>query len=154
MALARPQGDLQFWVASTQQVLMMRDGQVVRTTGFGSNLAGSRLSVDSPFAAGLHRVATGATSQRWVDYADGYQVGIPLQSRFENKGLEQLDILERSYSLLRVDEHISAPLIGLDAVNSYWVDPADGFIMASRQQVTPELQVIVTQIRPYRSTAQ
>ncbi|MCY1516734.1 putative lipoprotein GfcB [compost metagenome] len=154
MALVRQQGDLQFWVASTRQVLMMRDGLVVRTTGFGSNLAASRLSTDSPFASGLHRVVDGATSRRWVDYADGYQVGIPLQSRFEKKGLEQLDILERSYSLLRVDEHVSAPLIGLDAVNSYWVDPADGFVMASRQQVTPELQVVITQIRPYRSAAQ
>jgi hypothetical protein len=33
MALARRRGDLQFWVASGKQVLMMRDGLVVRTVG-------------------------------------------------------------------------------------------------------------------------
>ncbi|MNM67779.1 putative lipoprotein GfcB precursor [compost metagenome] len=154
MALVRQQGGLQFWVASTHQVLMMRDGLVVRTVGFGHNLAATRLAADTPFSIGLHKVADGTTSQRWVDFADGYQVGIPVQTSFEKKGLEQIDILGRSHTLLRVDESLSAPVGGLDAVNSYWVDPADGFVMASRQQVTPELQVVITQIRPYRGTAQ
>ena len=33
MALIRQRGDLQFWVASGKQVLLMRDGLVVRTVG-------------------------------------------------------------------------------------------------------------------------
>ncbi|MCY1307117.1 Group 4 capsule polysaccharide lipoprotein gfcB, YjbF [compost metagenome] len=133
---------------------MMRDGLVVRTVGFGHNLAATRLAAGAPFAAGLHKVADGTASQRWVDFADGYQIGVPVQSRFEKKGLEQVDILGRSHTLLRVDESLSAPIDGLDVVNSYWVDPADGFVMASRQQVAPSLQVVITQIRPYRGNAQ
>lgn len=35
MALIRQRDDLQFWVASGKQVLMLRDGLVVRTVGLG-----------------------------------------------------------------------------------------------------------------------
>lgn len=150
MALVRQQGDLQYWLASSNQVLMLRDGLVVRSVGFSDNLAATRLSADAPFHGGLHRVADGQTSERWIDLASGYRLGVPLHSRFHKVGLEQVRILERDYSLLRVDERLSAPLLGMDATNSYWVDPADGFVMLSRQQLTPELQVAITQLRPYR----
>ncbi|MCP1641854.1 hypothetical protein J2T41_001453 [Pseudomonas citronellolis] len=150
MALVRQQGDLQFWLASTHQVLMMRDGLVVRTTGFGDNLAGTRLGADSPFHTGLHKLADGQRSERWIDLASGHRLGIPVQSSFHKVGLERVSILERDYDLLRVDEDIRAPLLGFSATNKYWVDPKDGFVMQSLQQVTPDLQVAITQLRPYR----
>jgi hypothetical protein len=128
----------------------MRDGLVVRTTGFGDNLAGTRLGADSPFHAGLHKLADGQRSERWIDLASGYRLGIPVQSSFHKVGLERVSILERDYDLLRVDEDIRAPLLGLSATNKYWVDPKDGFVMQSLQQVTPDLQVAITQLRPYR----
>lgn len=150
MALVRQQGDLQYWLASTHQVLMMRDGLVVRTVGFADNLAGTRLGTDSPFHTGLHKVSDDQASERWLDLASGYRLGVPVRSRFHKVGLEQVQILERHYELLRIDEDVSAPLLGLSATNKYWVDPKDGFVMQSLQQVTPDLQVAITQLRPYR----
>ena len=35
MAMIRQRGDLQFWVASGKQVLLMRDGLIVRSVGLG-----------------------------------------------------------------------------------------------------------------------
>nr|WP_283939580.1 YjbF family lipoprotein [Pseudomonas sp. R3.Fl] len=154
MALVRQQGDLQYWLASTHQVVLMRDGLVVRTTGFGDNLAGTRLGANSPFYTGLHKLADGHSSERWIDMATGYRMGIPLHSRFHKVGLERVNILEHEYDLLRVDEEIRAPLLGFSATNKYWVDPKDGFVMQSLQQVTPDLQVAITQLRPYRRGAQ
>ncbi|CDF82548.1 Protein of unknown function (DUF2886) [Pseudomonas knackmussii B13] len=150
LALVRLQGDLQYWLASSHQVVMMRDGLVVRTTGFADNLAGTRLGADSPFHTGLNKVADGQTSERWLDLASGYRYGVPVTSQFRKVGLERVSILERDYELLRVDEEISAPLLGFSATNRYWVDPQDGFVMQSLQQVTPDLQVAITQLRPYK----
>lgn len=148
--LARQDRGLQFWVPVTKQVVMMRDGLVVRTTGFDDNLAGTRLGVDSPFHGGLNKVADGQTSERWIDLPNGYRYGVPLSSRFRKVRMERVRIVDREYELLRVDEDIRAPLLGLDATNRYWVDPQDGFVMQSLQQVTPDLQVLITQLRPYR----
>lgn len=150
LLLARQEGDLQYWIPSTRQVVMMRDGLVVRTTGFDDNLAGTRLGADAPFHTGLNRVADGQASERWIDIPDGYRFGIPLKSRFQKVRIERVRILEHDYDLLRVDEEIDAPLLGLRATNQYWVDPQDGFVMQSLQQLTPELQVVITQLRPYR----
>ncbi|MCY1276476.1 Group 4 capsule polysaccharide lipoprotein gfcB, YjbF [compost metagenome] len=153
MALVRQRGDRQFWVASTRQVLVTRDGLVVRSEGFEPDLAATRFDGDSPFKIGLHRLADNAEATRWLDFKPGYLVGVAAHSRFRRHGLEQVEILGQTHELLRIDEHLQAPGVGLDAVNRYWVDPQDGFIMQSLQQVTPDLQLAITQLHPYRGDA-
>ncbi|WP_236195210.1 YjbF family lipoprotein [Pseudomonas glycinae] len=152
LALVREREDLQFWVASGKQVLLMRDGLAMRTVGLGvdGDLDGTRLSDDSPFKRGLHRITDGYTSRRWIDLYKGQEVGILVNSRFFRKSLETLDILDKEYSVLRVDEQIDAPAIGLRATNRYWVDPVDGFIVQSEQQLTSQLRVRIVQLTPDR----
>lgn len=152
LALVREREDLQFWVASGKQVLLMRDGLAMRTVGLGveGDLDGTRLSDDSPFKQGLHRITDGYTSRRWIDLYKGQEVGIIVNSRFSRKSLETLDILDKEYSVLRVDEQIDAPAIGLRATNRYWVDPVDGFIVQSEQQLTSQLRVRIVQLTPDR----
>lgn len=77
LALVREREDLQFWVASGKQVLLMRDGLAMRTVGLGveGDLDGTRLSDDSPFKQGLHRITDGYTSRRWIDLYKGQEVG-------------------------------------------------------------------------------
>ena len=53
MAKLRQQGDLQYWVASGKQVLLMRNGFVVRTTGLEPGLDGTHFDGQSPFKRGL-----------------------------------------------------------------------------------------------------
>jgi hypothetical protein len=141
LALVREREDLQFWVASGKQVLLLRDGLAVRSIGLGleGDLDGTRLSDTSPFKQGLHQVADGYTSRRWIDLYKGQEVGVIT-----------LTILNKEYSVLRVDEQIDAPAIGLRATNRYWVDPVDGFIVQSEQQLTSQLRVRIVQLTPNR----
>lgn len=152
LALVRERGDLQFWVASGKQVLLMRDGLAVRSIGLGleGELDGTRLPAESPFKQGLHRLPDGYTSQRWIDLYQGREVGVILNSRFSRKSVETLEILNKEYTVLRVDEQIDAPAIGLRATNRYWVDPVDGFIVQSEQQLTSQLRVRIVQLTPDR----
>lgn len=151
MALIRQRGDLQFWVASGKQVLLLRDGLVVRTVGLGADLDGTRWLGQSPFQLGLHRVPDGYRSTRQVDVVDGYRMGITVTSRMTRKGVETLEILDKPYALLRVDEDIEA--VGFHARNRYWVDPGDGFIVHSEQHLTPSLTLTITQLQPTRKDA-
>ncbi|MBB4866405.1 hypothetical protein HNP46_005310 [Pseudomonas nitritireducens] len=150
MALVRVKGDLQYWRASSNQLLLLQDGIVVRTLGFPNDLLGTRLAADSPFHSGLQHVANEQISQRWVDLGPNYQLGIPLDGNLRRAGMETVSILGQEHSLLRIDEHLRAPVEGMSGTNSYWIDPSDGFIMQSRQQVTPSLHVTLTQLRPYK----
>ncbi|MDO8402326.1 MAG: YjbF family lipoprotein [Pseudomonas sp.] len=152
LAMVRERGDLQYWVASGKQVLLLRDGLAVRTVGLGfeGDLDGTRIETQSPFKQGLHRLPDGYTSQRWIDLYRGYEVGVAVSSRFTRKPMETLRILDKEYAVLRVDEQIEAPAIGLRATNHYWVDPDNGFILQSEQQLTGQLRVKIVQLTSER----
>ncbi|WP_277758592.1 YjbF family lipoprotein [Pseudomonas sp. A34-9] len=152
LALVREREDLQFWVASGKQVLLLRNGLAVRSIGLGleGDLDGTRLADDSPFKQGLHHVADGFTTRRWIDLYKGQEVGVIVNSRFSRRAEQTLQILDKEYTVLRVDEQIDAPAIGLSATNRYWVDPRDGFILQSEQQLTSQLRVKVVQLTPDR----
>ncbi|MFJ2538493.1 MULTISPECIES: YjbF family lipoprotein [unclassified Pseudomonas] len=152
LALVREREDLQFWVASGKQVLLLRNGLAVRSVGLGleGDLDGMRQSDDSPFKQGLHQVADGYTTRRWIDLYKGQEVGVIVNSRFSRRSTQTLRILDKDYTVLRVDEQIDAPAIGLRATNRYWVDPRDGFIMQSEQQLTSQLRVKIVQLTPDR----
>jgi hypothetical protein len=152
LALVRERDDLQFWVASGKQVLLLRNGLAVRTIGLGleGDLDGTRLADDAPFKQGLHHVADGFTTRRWIDLYKGQEVGVIVNSRFSRRSEQTLQILDKEYTVLRVDEQIDAPAIGLSATNRYWVDPRDGFILQSEQQLTTQLRVKFVQLTPDR----
>ncbi|MBC3778725.1 YjbF family lipoprotein [Pseudomonas sp. SWRI99] len=152
LALVREREDLQFWVASGKQVLLLRNGLAVRSIGLGleGDLDGTRLADDAPFKHGLHHVADGFATRRWIDLYKGQEVGVMVNSRFSRRSTETLNILGKAYSVLRIDEQIDAPAIGLRATNRYWVDPRDGFIVQSEQQLTSQLRVKIVQLTPDR----
>ena len=154
MALVRLQDGVEFWMASTRQILMLEDGLAIRSVGFNDNLDGTRFEGESPFKTGLHHIADGLQTRRQVDFAGGYRMGVSLTSRFKKKGLETVRILDRDVELLRVDEEIEMSGLGFTALNQYWVDPADGFIMASVQHLTPELPLRIVQVRPNKPVVQ
>jgi hypothetical protein len=150
MALVRVQGNLQYWKAASNQLLLLQDSIVVRTLGFPDDLLGTRITPESPFHSGLQHITDGQASQRWIDLGPGYRLDVPLSGTLHLAGHESVRILDREHDLLRVDEQLSAPIKGMSSTNSYWVDPRDGFVMQSRQQVTPTLHVTITQLRPLR----
>ena len=148
MAKLRQQGDLQYWVASGKQVLMMRNGLVVRTAGLEPGLDGTRFDGESPFKRGLQHVIEDETSIRWIDMYQGKQIGLAVNSRFSRKGLETVSIIDKPYVLRRIDEKFEIPALGFSGTNRYWVRPDDGQILQSEQYVTPQLRLTIVHIRP------
>ena len=153
MAKLRQQGDLQFWVASGKQVLLMRDGLVVRSVGLEPSLDGTRFDGDSPFKRGLQQITDGETSTRWIDIYKGEQIGLALNSRFRRKGLETVTILGQPHVLQRIDEAIEIPALGFSATNRFWVRPDNGLVLQSEQHLTPELALKIVHLRPDWETA-
>lgn len=154
MARVRQQGDLQFWVASGKQVLLMRDGLVVRTTGLQVALDGTRFDGQSPFKRGLQYITDGETSTRWIDMYQSNQIGLTVKSRFSRKGMETVTIVDHSYVLQRIDEAFEISELGFEGTNHFWVRPEDGLILKSEQYVTPTLLLKIVHLRPDWEIAQ
>lgn len=156
MALGRVDGSREYWATSSGQVLLVEHGLVRRAVGFPETLEATRFvdGGDDPFAAGLHRIANGATSVRELDWMPGYRHGVRLNSRFTRGGREAVEILGERRELLRIDERIEAEGGAFSTVHSYWVDPEDGFVFVSVQEPVPGMTLQITQLRPYREGAQ
>lgn len=148
MAKLRQQGDLQYWVASGKQVLLMRNGLVVRSVGFGTDLDGTRFDGESPFKRGLLNIAEGKTITRWIDIYQGGQTQLEVSSRLSRKGPETVTILDQPYMLERIDETFKIPALGFSRTNRFWVRPEDGVVLQSEQYLTPELLLRIVHLRP------
>ena len=154
MAKLRQQGDLQFWVASGKQVLLIRNGLVVRTVGLEPGLDGTRFDGESPFKRGLQNVSEGVSNTRWIDMYQGQKIGLAVNSHFSRKGLETVTIMDKPYMLQRIDEKFEIPELGINGTNRYWIRPDDGQILQSEQYVTPELLLTIVHLRPDWESAQ
>lgn len=148
MAKLRQQGDLQYWVASGKQVLLMRNGLVMRSVGFGTDLDGTRFEGNSPFKRGLLNIPEGETSTRWVDIYQDEQTQLEVNSRFSHKGPETVTILGQPYVLQRIDEVLKIPALGFSGTNRFWVRLDDGQVLQSEQYLTPELLLNIVHLRP------
>lgn len=148
MAKLRQQGDLQFWVASGKQVLLMRDGLVIRTVGLEPSLDGTRFDKKSPFKDGLQHVVEGQTSTRWIDMYQDNQISLEVSSRFKRKGVETVSIVGQSYTAQRIDEVIEIPKLGFSGTNHFWVRQEDGQVLKSEQYITPGLLLKIVHLRP------
>ncbi|MQT75621.1 MULTISPECIES: YjbF family lipoprotein [Pseudomonas] len=153
MALARQRGELEFWIASGKQTLLIRNGFVVRSIGLLGGTDGTRFDGESPFKRGLHQLPDDYTSTRWIDLYEGQRTGLPVHSRFVRKSLETVEILDKEYELLRVDERMEIPDLGYSATNRYWVDPSSGVIQVSVQHLSPDLALRVMRLPKTREVS-
>ncbi|KAA0690824.1 hypothetical protein DT594_17530 [Halopseudomonas laoshanensis] len=126
------------WVG-LQQGLVTRNGRLVQTAGLPENsdlLA--PLLADDPFLGDL-RQADGLEVIRLIDMPDRYLTGVAQQARYRVGKLEAVEIMGVDQQLQRVEEVIRMPALGIKATNYYWLDPASGRVIASKQFLVPEL---------------
>jgi len=151
--LGNVDGQRQLWYGKDGVIVVLEHGRVTQTVGLIQNLDGSRVrSPEDPFAIGLHKLDAPTSYDREDDWSPGYRYGIPMHSQLSPSGNTDIDILGTSHHVLLVTEDVSAPAVDYRITNRYWVDPQDGFIWKSEQQVAPGLTLKLVQLRPYRST--
>jgi hypothetical protein len=150
LILGNVDGKRQAWYGNHGVVVFIERGRVVQTLGLGQNLDGVRLPADDPLAHGLQTLVAPVSYRMTRDWSPGYRYGVPENATLIPAGREQIRILDQTHDVLRVDEQLSVPLLHYHATNHYWVDPRDGFIWKSEQQVAPGLSLQLLQLRPYR----
>lgn len=150
LILGNLDGHREAWYGTHQTVVFIERGRVVQTVGLSLNLDGLQLPANDPFVRGLQTLTGPIEYSRSEDWSPGYRYGVHVDARLTPAGSEQITILGTTHQLLRVDEQLSAPAAHYRATNHYWVDPQDGFVWKSEQQVAPGLTLKLLQLRPYR----
>lgn len=151
LVLGNVDGRRQLWYGNDGGVVVLQDGRVVQTIGLTQNLDGSRIpEAHDPFHAGLQKLDSPQTYIHEDDWSPGYRYGIQVEAQLVPSGTTDIDILGTPHHVLLVTEHVAAKAAGYSATNQYWVDPADGFVWMSEQQVVPGLTLKLVQLRPYR----
>lgn len=134
------------------QALVIRNGRLVQTAGIpDGNDVLAPLLPDDPFLGDL-RAADGTEVTRLVDLPSRYLTGIPQQASYKVDGTENLEIMGQDRKLVRIEERVRMPVLNMQTTNLYWLDPANGQVVASRQQLTPELApLFLTEVTPMGS---
>ncbi|NII54973.1 YjbF family lipoprotein [Luteibacter sp. SG786] len=141
------------WYGAGRDAVFTRDGLVVKTVGLPQDLEETTTPAGNPFHDGLQHLSAPVTYARQVDWSPGYRYGIALTATLEPKAIEDVEILGTIHRLRRIDEHVSAPALGVSMTNRYWIDPTDGFVWKSVQHVAPGLPLELIQLQPYRESA-
>jgi hypothetical protein len=146
-------GARQYWYGTSGVALVLEHGRVVQTIGLAQNLDGSRIDrANDPFVHGLQTLGAATSYDRIDDWSPGYRYGIPVHATLKPAGETSIDILGTAHRVLLVTEEVSAKVAGLRVSNRYWVDPSDGFVWMSEQEVMPGMTIKLVQLRPYRGS--
>ncbi len=124
----------------TSQVLVIRNGRLVQSAGLPdqADLIAPFAEAD-PFLSDLRHIADGAEVTRLVDLPGRYLTGIPQHARYSLGPLQNREVMGQTRRLQRIDESIRMPALGFRTTNRYWIDPADGQVVISTQQLAPDM---------------
>src|SRR5215469_5199149 len=137
--LASKSGDDLLWLGGTSLGIVTRNGRVVRTVGFASNLSGV------PGAEGVRQDLTQPSVDYLYDFAEQSRYGVPVKCTRQTVGPERIVIIGVPRNTTHVAEDCTASGVDWGFRNEFWVDAA-GYVWKSRQVVTPKLDPVTFEI--------
>lgn len=150
VVLAASEQGQQKWVTADKNMIVTDHGRIVKTIGFGEDIAYVDNLKSDPLTLGLLNPATPKQWQTKVTWAEVFRAGYRVASHFEYKGMEPETILEQQRSLARFDETVTVSSLNLSYTNSYWLDPKNGMVIKSQQYMGPGLALVqFTILKPY-----
>ncbi len=150
VVLAFVEGHRLTWLGADKNMIETRQGRLVKTQGFGEDIAYVDNLQQDPLALGLLKASTPMTWQSRVEWSQVFRGGYETTSVFQARGKETITILDTPRELLRFDERVTIPALKESYTNSYWLDPANGNVVKSQQYMGPDMaQVTFTVLKPY-----
>lgn len=150
VVLAASEQGQQKWVTADKNMIVTDHGRIVKTIGFGEDIAYIDNLKSDPLALGLLNPAISKQWQTKVTWAEVFRAGYRVASHFEYKGMKSETILEQQRSLAQFDETVTISALNQSYTNSYWLDPKNGMVIKSQQYMGPGLALVqFTILKPY-----
>lgn len=142
LLLERRDGDFEYWISFDGKHIVLQSGMLHGTRGFGEGLLASELS--EPLA--LIGARRGGFADRFHTYLDGNDRAITRTYRclIEVEGRRDVTLLDGTVSAVFMTE--SCRSLDQSFRNFYWISPASGEILQSRQWAGPEIGLVSTRV--------
>jgi hypothetical protein len=151
MILADDSGGLDQWLAPGPFVLALRAGRVARSVNLpGGDLRSVVDETPDPLAR-PQSAAQGGTYRRRLQLPGAPPGGLVVEGRLVAEAVEPVRVpgLETSRALRRMREvgrGLEGPVASWRFENLFWLEPATGRVMASRQQPLPSAPVLTLNV--------
>lgn len=143
LVLATVDGDNLRWVSADRVIFVTNSGWLMRTQGLPRDLAATRWIGDQPQNPLRSFIQTGTLPARGVyremDLLRGDENGVAVESRFELRPDELIEIQGKQHACRRLDEIANMRAWRWETRNSFWIDSQDGRVWRSVQQYCPEI---------------
>tara|TARA_B100001057_G_scaffold397011_1_gene407013 strand:+ start:33 stop:716 length:684 start_codon:yes stop_codon:yes gene_type:complete len=126
------------WLSADEIYLVLQNGKIIESRGFENNLTGSfqaPLPFEEIIKGEIHEL------QDYYSYDDPPLKNLGLAFKYQVKGKEYIQILDKKKELLKVEEYGSSKILGWQFVNTYWID-GDYQVWKSIQYISPKLPEI------------
>lgn len=138
LVLGRYDGEDLHWISADRNVLVTRNGRLMKTVGLPTNIVRTRLAGTDPLVSGAAvRAAADREVVRYIDVMPGGFFGVSVESAYETLGEERIEILGLAYDTVVVQERNAVPLMDWKHRNRFWIDRDTGFVWRSLQHFAP-----------------
>lgn len=133
------------WTSSDGVSLIEKNGQIVRTEGLLNNVTNIRFLSETSFLR-KSKLESHVISEYFLSLDNPEVFELKLVLKIENEGPEIINILDKQYSLMHITEEKENKYLRWKSKDHYWVDPEDGFVWKSIQNIAPNLPPILIEV--------
>jgi len=132
------------WLSADQVTIVEREGKIIRTLGLTNNLTSIR--PQSVNHVELVKNKDNPIYKSFISLDNPEVFELELKVKVLNKGLEEIEILDKKYSLIHFIEEKENRYLRWKSKDHYWVDPEDGFVWKSIQNIAPNIPPILIEV--------
>tara|TARA_B100000700_G_scaffold128036_1_gene143374 strand:- start:29068 stop:29742 length:675 start_codon:yes stop_codon:yes gene_type:complete len=132
------------WVSADGVYLQTYQGRIIAVQGITNNLQDFRSN--EPNFMELIDINDTTSFNRYISLDNPEVLDMKLTVKTRFLGLKKVQLLNGERNLNLFEEEISNSYIRWNYVNKYWVDPQDGYVLKSFQQVAPNVPIFEYEI--------
>lgn len=146
LVLAEGQQEGYGWYSAEKQMLATAGPWVVRTIGLDADIDSVKNFNINPYDINIANIAPDFIVTRRLDSISLRRFDLEIRSSFENRGIEEVEILGYKYQLALVVERGTIPALNVNFESRFWVDPVSGYCWRSEQSSLPDFAKITYEI--------
>ena len=132
------------WLSADQVTIVEREGKIIRTLGLTNNLTSIR--PQSVNHVELVKNKDSPIYKSFISLDNPEVFELELKVKVLNKGLEEIEIVDKKHSLIHFIEEKENRYLRWKSKDHYWVDPEDGFVWKSIQNIAPNIPPILIEV--------
>lgn len=138
------------WIGADRNIVVTHNGRIVKTQGFGEDIAHVINVTPDPLAVGLLKPSTSLHWQGKMAWSQVQRGDYAVESVFQAHGKETVTILDKPRQLLKFTEQVSVPALNAEYTNTYWLEPTTGQVVQTWQYMGPDMALVkLTVLKPY-----